>query len=176
MGEEDLISERAMPSRVPPAQEQNRQDSNQPSINTIPEKTIPGESSSNEAVQETELEKAIESLQLDHEEDNRMFRALAASIQRAKKDDDTINLDVVDGRSIWPVLQGADGLEQQGGRDVSALEAVKLVLEQMLAKHSDSCILVAKVLADASRERKIVIGAYSWTIRADNYQRRGGSL
>lgn len=93
-------------------------------------------------------------MSIEDEEQEQMFRSLAAICQNAQQQEGSLDLSQVHPGELWSSLQRADASSHRGIQDVAALQTIKSVLDQMNWKQSQFLVAATKVLADASRERE----------------------
>ena len=136
----------APPAPISPSQ---RTGSRSPSLE--PEKLLTTEESDHSS-----LEEALHALSLDERITDRMFRALATIFHASQLQDARITFDPLQGEDVWTLLQQADVAESQGLRDVASLVSIKNVLDQMLWYHSQLLLPALTIMADASRDGKLM--------------------
>jgi hypothetical protein len=102
------------------------------------------------------LEDSLESLSIEAHASKGMFRSLASIFQASQMHDGSVDRTEPYGSNIWAILRYADQLEAQGGRDISGLNAVRAVLDQMALTSSQLLLPAVKIIADASRDRECI--------------------
>lgn len=86
-----------------------------------------------------------------------MFEDLACVLKEAQDSERCLKLDRDKLGKLFQFLREADSLSQDAQRDVEALDILRLALQDMVDKDTQNLPEAAKLLADISRDRKIII-------------------
>ena len=100
------------------------------------------------------IEKALASLTVNDDEQERMFKSLEIIFRNAQDRERSLDLRQYRSGSLWALLERADESSQRGFRDIEALRDVRGLMDQMLWKDSQLTLAAARTLADASRDGK----------------------
>jgi hypothetical protein len=99
------------------------------------------------------LEAVLAAFSIDSDRDE-MFRSLATVFRKVIAQENCISLQNEELQVFGEALRRGDASESRGIQDSETLELTKMILEQMLQKHSMYMIDAAEILARASRNRQ----------------------